>query len=54
MAVNSNMFEASVSAEPPHRMMRRQGASIMTLPLNLIARIVSYVQYSLINQLSRN
>ncbi|KAL1965682.1 hypothetical protein VTN77DRAFT_5182 [Rasamsonia byssochlamydoides] len=40
MAVNRNMFDASVSAEPHSG----QGASILTLPLNLIAHIVSYIE----------
>jgi hypothetical protein len=36
-AVNQNMFGASIGAEPPG------GASLMVLPLNLIAQIVSHV-----------
>ncbi|KAJ6043777.1 hypothetical protein N7499_006197 [Penicillium canescens] len=36
--VNQNMFGASIGAEPPG------GASLMVLPLNLIAQIVSHVE----------
>ncbi|KAJ5312579.1 hypothetical protein PENANT_c007G06227 [Penicillium antarcticum] len=36
--VNQNMFGANIGAEPPG------GASLMVLPLNLIAQIVSYVE----------
>jgi hypothetical protein len=46
-AVNRNMFDASVPVE----LGRGQGASIMTLPLNLIAHLISYVSWSA-NQLN--
>lgn len=36
--VNQNMFGANIGAEPPG------GASLMVLPLNLIAQIVSHVR----------
>lgn len=39
-AVNANMFEASVSGGDP-----RQRGSVMVLPLNLLAMIVSHVCY---------
>lgn len=39
-AVNRNMFDASVSADPPHA----RGATVMILPLNLIAQIISHVR----------
>lgn len=38
-AVNENMFDASVAADRPG------GASLMVLPLNLIAQIVSNVSF---------
>lgn len=38
-AVNQNMFDASIAIERP------RGASLMVLPLNLIAQIVSNVSY---------
>ncbi|KAL1886574.1 hypothetical protein Plec18167_000506 [Paecilomyces lecythidis] len=38
-AVNRNMFDASVSADPPNA----RGASVMVLPLNLIAQIVAHL-----------
>ncbi|KAJ9221840.1 hypothetical protein DTO027B5_4593 [Paecilomyces variotii] len=38
-AVNRNMFDASVSADPPHA----RGATVMILPLNLIAQIISHL-----------
>lgn len=40
-AVNRSMFEAGVIAEAPS--MVEGGASLMVLPLNLVALIVTYV-----------
>lgn len=39
VAINQNMFEAGITADRPG------GASLMVLPLNLIAQIVSNVSF---------
>lgn len=49
-AVNRNMFDASISADSrPHA----RGPTLMALPLNLIAHIISYVRVSCRPLLSR-
>lgn len=41
-AVNRNMFDASITAELPRE------ASLMVVPLNLIAKIISYVRETVV------